>query len=75
MTTLSDLVEANASRLYKTAQARIACAKFPAGAFVAVKFSHRTDNGVTWYEIGKTQYGTLDQPVVYPAHHLTNFTL
>lgn len=75
MTTLNNLVEANASRLYKTAQARIACSKFPIGAYVSVKFSHRDTNGVTWYEIDRSQFGTLDSAVMYPAHHLTNFGL
>jgi hypothetical protein len=65
----------NASAWYKTAQARIACAKFPVGAFVSVEFSHRDENGTTWYEINKTQFGPLDTPVMYPAHHLTNFVL
>jgi hypothetical protein len=60
--------------LYKTAQATIACAKFPAGAYVAVKFSH-TANGVDWYEINRTCAGPLDGPVMYPERHLTSFTL
>ena len=61
--------------LFKTAQARIGCAKFPAGSFVAVKYSHTGDNGTDWYEIDRSQYGTLDSPVMYPAHHLDRLTL
>jgi hypothetical protein len=70
--------EANAEfivrRLYKTAQARIGCAQFPAGAFVAVKFSHIGSNGVIWYEIDRTESGALDSPVCYPEHHLDRLT-
>ncbi len=61
--------------LYKTAQATIGCAKFPAGVFVSVKYSHSTDNGTAWFEIHSTQDGILDSPVIYPEHHLTSFCL
>lgn len=73
--TLGTILERGASVLYKTAQARIGCAKFPIGAYVSVRFSHRNSDGVTWYEIAETQFGKLDSPVMYPAHHLTNFCL
>lgn len=63
----------NPSRLYKTAQARIACAHFPVGRFVSVEFSHRDNTGTTWYLIHKTDKGPLPYPVAYPAHHLMNF--
>jgi hypothetical protein len=78
MYTLKDIAAGrvdNASRLYKTAQARIGCALFPAGRIVAVQFSHVADNGSTWYTINKTELGPLPYPVAYPSHHLTNFTL
>ena len=68
----------NNSKFYKTAQAKIGCAKFPAGAFVSVKFSHHTENGTEWYQICKAATATKTmefEPVMYPAHHLKNFVL
>ena len=65
----------NKRELYKTAVATIACREFPAGARVAVEYSHQNANGVHWWNITKSQYGTLESPVSYPEHHLSNFVL
>ena len=61
--------------LFKTAKATIGCAKFSAGTFVSVKYSHTGENGTDWYEINRSQHGDIDPPVSYPAHHLEGFTL
>jgi hypothetical protein len=61
--------------LFKTAQASIGCAKFPAGSFVSVKYSHTGANGTDWYEIDRSQHGKLDSPVMDPGPHLNRFTL
>lgn len=61
--------------LYTTAVAKIACAHFQSGEIVSVKFSHRSNTGIDWYRIERTEHGPLKYPVMYPAHHLKDFVL
>jgi hypothetical protein len=72
--TLTSLLENHKQKLYRTAQALIGCAKFPALTFVSVKYSHRGSNGIAWYEINRTENGALDSAVMYPESHLARFT-
>ena len=60
--------------LYRTARATIGCAKFGAGEFVSVQFSHDADM-VSWYLVTGTESGPLADPVAYPAQHLSNLCL
>ena len=62
-------------QLFKTARTTIACAAFPADVVVGIEHSHQGTNGVHWYQINSTEKGKLESPVMYPAHHLTNFVL
>lgn len=68
-------MNAEKSKLYKTARATLSCAAFAAGEFLAVRFSHQAANGVCWFDVTATERGALDRPIPYPAHHLANFVL
>ena len=58
------------AQLYNTAVAKIACALFEAGRYVAVRFSH-TDNGVIWFRVSANN----EEWAIYPEHHLCSFCL
>jgi len=58
---------------YRTARATLGCVHFPAGTFVTVEWSHRSDNGIDWYMIDATEHGPITR-TCYPAHHLERFT-
>jgi hypothetical protein len=60
--------------LYRTARATIGCAKFNAGEFVSVQFSHY-GHTANWYLVTGTESGLLADPVPYPEHFLSNFCL
>jgi hypothetical protein len=61
--------------IYKTARARIACAKFTAGEYVSIAHDYIDDKGQYWYLITSTERGPLEFPVAYPMKHLTDFVL
>lgn len=58
--------------LYKTAKARIACAHFTAGQFVAVEYY-----GGHYFKCAANRENLSDpnRSAVYPQHHLTEFCL
>jgi hypothetical protein len=61
--------------LYVTGKATIACAHFAADDYVSVNYYGQDQSGTHWYEITTTQNGSLDHPVMYPEHHLTELCL
>ncbi len=63
------------AQLYKTAKAAVSCAKFKAGEFVSVEWSHASTTGTNWFLITRTEHGQLEYPVAYPEHHLSDFCL
>ena len=58
--------------MYRTAIARISCAKFQAGECVRVLWTHVHD-GVDWYIVAPAD--ATKGTVAYPAHHLESFVL
>jgi hypothetical protein len=58
------------AEMFKTAQIALACAGFPAGEFVSVKFLRVADNGVIWFEVSRDGRQTC-----LPEHQLTRFVL
>jgi len=59
--------------LYKTARARISCARFKAGDFVSVLYFGIGANGTHWFLASKS--GKANEAVACPQHHLTDFCL
>lgn len=64
----------DASKHYTTAKAILGCNRIHAGEFVSVAFDHYSDTGVAWYLVTRTERGPIE-PVAYPEHHLTSFTI
>lgn len=61
---------------YRTAKARIACALFPAGAIVAVRYAgHCSCHGTVWYDVSTSNEFRDEETTSYPMHHLTDFVL
>ena len=56
---------------YKTATALIACSAFSAGDTVSVHYYYTDETGMDWYDCYVTP--GIDNEVMYPAKHLTNF--
>jgi hypothetical protein len=59
--------------LYKTAKARISCARFQAGDYVSVLYFGIGEGGQHWFLASKS--GKANEAVAYPQHHLTDFCL
>ena len=61
--------------LFKTAIARVSCAAFKAGDFLAVRHYYVGENGTHWYMVSPTNEGLESSTICYPEHQLTNFVL
>lgn len=59
-------------KLFRTAQALVACRHFQVGEFVSVKYEFTNSDGTDWYIVWRDD---PEKSTIYPAHHLTQFCL